>query len=114
MSRDHFPSLKEQMLLAMTQRLGAALAESVFEHDLWPVLDAAMTAGELLVARNTTPQVPVHVALIRWLQGISTTVEIIRTYEKTASKSELLKVIYQLEESGARALADAKAVNSST
>lgn len=111
MSREHFPSLKEQMILAMTARLGAPLAKSVFEHDLWPVLDAAMTAGELLVARNTVPQKPVHEALVSWLEVCLGKVALVHEHEATASKRELLNVIYQFEENAARALADAKQVN---
>lgn len=110
MSREHFPSLREQLILAMTQRLGSALAESIFQHDLWPVLDSAMTAGELLVARNTVPQKPVHTAITTWLEGCLAKVHMVHDEEATVSKRQLLYVLYQLQDGAARALADAKAV----
>ena len=48
-------SLRTQLIESMTGRFGDKLAESVFQCDIWPVLSAAMDAGELLVARNKVP-----------------------------------------------------------
>ena len=103
-------SLRTQLIESMTGRFGDKLAESVFQCDIWPVLSAAMDAGELLVARNTTPQKPVHRALTEWLEGCLTVVGKIKANEFTVSRKELLKVLYQLSDGAAHALKDAKMV----
>ena len=103
-------SLRVQLIDAMKPRFGDKLAESVFQHDIWPVLSAAMDAGELLVARNTTPQKPVHRALTEWLEGCLTVVGKIKTNEFTVSRKELLNVLYQLSDGASQALKDAKMV----
>ncbi len=108
MSREHFPSLKEQMIKAMEQRLGAPLAKSVFDHDLWPVLDAAMTAGDLLVARNTVPQTPVHKALVQWMENSLKVITFVRKEEAAVSRRAALRIIYQIEDGAQRALNDAR------
>ena len=88
------------------------MAEATFERALWPVLDAAMKAGELLVARNTTPAVPVNEALVTWLEGCCRVIALIRKEGHTASRKELLGVISQLGHGAEQALADAKAKKS--
>lgn len=110
MGREHSESLKQQLIEAMASRFDIALAKSVFECDLWPVLDAAMTAGELLVARNTVPQQPVHEAITAWLQVAIWTAQRARFEEATISKNQLLKILHNLEISCEKALAEAKMV----
>ena len=100
-----------QLIEAMTQRLGAPLADSVFQHDLWPVLDKAMEAGELLVARNTVKQLPVDTALKTWLEGCLVVIATVHQQEKTISKGGLLKLLYDLEASATRAMQDCKAID---
>lgn len=113
MSREHQVSLRAQLIEAMTQRLGSGVAESVFQNDLWPVLDKAMDAGELLVARNTVKQLPVHQGITQWLEVVGWTIQHIRNEEHVVSKATLLKVLYQLDESCKTALSDAKLVSGS-
>jgi|GEM_PF-3791001 len=103
-------SLRVQLIDAMKARFGDKLAESVFQHDIWPVLSAAMDAGELLVARNTVPQKPVHEAVVSWLEACCGVITLVHQNEPTASKRELLNVLYQLEEGATRAIADARAI----
>lgn len=103
-------SLRKQLIDAMTARLGAPMAESVFQHDLWPVLQAAMKAGELLVARNTEPQIPVHRAVEGWLEGVLNVCTTVKLDEHVISKRQLLNIMADLERIGRQALADAKAI----
>lgn len=103
-------SLRVQLIAAMAPRLQQPLAESVFDHDLWPVLQAAMKAGELLVARNTGPQIPVADAIQGWLEGVLIVVTRVREDEKIISKAKLLKILFDLERIAQRALTDAKAL----
>ena len=103
-------SLEKQLIDAMTQRLGGPLAESVFKHDLWPVLDAAMTAGELLLSRATTPPKPVDEALELWLTQTVARLETIQTYIHTASKAQLIKMLNDIRSSAENALSDTKAI----
>lgn len=104
-------SLRSQIIEALTPRLGQGVAASVFQHDLWPVLDAAMKAGELLVHRATTPQKPVHEALVEWLEGCCGVIALMHSHEATVPKAQLMKTLYQLEAGAAKALADARAIN---
>lgn len=110
MSRQHQESLKTQLIVAMEGRFGHELAKSVFEHDLWPVLDAAMTAGELLVARNTIPQKPVHEAITIWLEATCVVIKAMLQDEYTVSRAELIKAMYQLLDGAQRALVEAQSV----
>lgn len=114
MSRQHFPSLKEQLIKAMwdTPELGLSTerATEIFEVALWPVLDAAMTAGELLVSRATTPQKPVAVALRDWLRGCITVVANLKKVEPTVSKRELLNILYTMDKMAQLALRDVEEV----
>lgn len=106
-------SLKEQLIAAMAPRLQRPLAESVFEHDLWPVLERAMDAGGLLLARNTVKQLPVHEAIIRWLEATLYGLMFVQADPHTISKAKLLDVLSQLVIQASRALEDAKRINSS-
>lgn len=110
MSRTHAESLKEQLIAAMAGRLGRPVAESVFQHDLWPVLDAAMTAGELLVARNTVPQKPVHEAITLWLHRFLYETDASMANMATVSRRDLLDVIANARASCQIALKDAAMV----
>lgn len=107
MSRPHVESLRAQLTTAMATRLGSALAESVFQHDLWPVLDKAMTAGELLVARNTDPQIPVHTAIRRYMNGCLSVFEKVRAQNSTIKRHELMQLVYSFEDGVRQALKDA-------
>lgn len=88
----------------------SAHGHEVFDECLWPILQAAMKAGELLVARNTGPQIPVAQAILGWLEGVITVVNRVREDEKIISKAKLLKILYDLEQIGQRALTDARAL----
>lgn len=104
-------SLRVQLIAAMEERLGKQLAASVFQHDLWPVLEAAMKAGELLVHRNTGPvQKPVHEAITSWLEVVGWTVSKIKAVEPTVSKRELLDFVYDLDGQCKIALGEARMV----
>lgn len=104
-------SLRAQLIEAMTGRLGPQLAESVFTHDLWPVLDAAMTAGELLVDRNTVAPKPIDEAIVDWLKESLGIIKNVHQFEGYISKKRALKLLFQLEASAYVALRDAEAVN---
>lgn len=106
MSRAHQENLKEQLIASMTKRMGRKLAESIFQCDLWPVLDKAMTAGELMVARNTQPVIPVPVAIEKWLRDCVAIIGKVQPVENTVSRKEVFRLLYQLEHSAMRALAD--------
>ena len=101
-------NLKKQLIDAMAPRLGQLLAESVFQCDLWPVLQAAMKAGDLLVARNTEPQKPVADAIQGWLEGVITVVARVKQDEKTISRAQVLKILFDLDKVAQQALTDAK------
>jgi hypothetical protein len=103
-------SLRTQLIDAMAPRLERPLATSVFDHDLWPVLQAAMKAGELLVARNTVEQKPVADAILGWLEGVLTVVARVKQDEKIISRAQCLKILFDLERIAQRALTDAKAL----
>lgn len=104
-------SLRIQLIAAMEHRFGKQLAESVFQCDIWPVLEAAMKAGELLVHRNTGPvQKPVSDALTSWLEVVHWTVSKIKAVEPTVSKRELLKFVYDLDDQCTIALGEARMV----
>lgn len=116
MSREHFPSLRDQLIDALVQD-GSAFshrsnAEAFFDARLWPVLDKAMEAGELLVARNTKPQKPVHEAVTFWLHEVVSTIERLRGIQHTVSKRGLLDALFYLQKSAQTALADAGSVQS--
>lgn len=103
-------SLRAQLIEAMTERLGAPMAESVFQLDLWPVLEAAMKSGELLVHRATVPQKPVAECITSWLIQCVSVIERIKAQEHTVSKATALKTLYLLAVSAEEACHDAKAV----
>jgi hypothetical protein len=104
-------SLKKQLIDAMSGRLGLGVAESVFNHDLWPVLEAAMKAGELLVSRNTQEQIPVAAAIKGWLEGCVTVMARIREDEHTVSKRQLLRVLFELDAVAQQALKDSETIS---
>lgn len=99
-------SLRKQLIDAMCFKLQRNEAEKLFDVAVWPVLDAAMTAGELLVSRNTQPTVSVPEAVQTWLEGVLKVVAEVRAVEATVSKRELLVLLYKMEQNGAKALAD--------
>lgn len=107
--RTHF-SLREQLIAAMAPRLQRPLAESVFENDLWPVLEAAMAAGALVVARKAPKQLPVAEGIMQWLEAIGWWVSRVKNEEDVISKRKLLDEIYKLDEQARAALTDARAV----
>lgn len=108
---NHAESLRAQLIDAMCFKLGRNAAERLFDTALWPVLESAMKAGELLVHRNTGPvQKPVHEAITAWLGVVNYTVMRVKAEEPTVSKAELLKLLYDLDENCQRALAEAKMV----
>ena len=110
MSLNNRDSLRQQIIEAMTHRLGANLAESVFTLDLWPILEAAMQAGELLVARKTIEQKPIADGIIIWLMQCLSTIEVIKAGEAQISRRRALDTLYQLAVSAEQAVSDAKAV----
>ena len=83
----------------------------IFDNAIMPVLTAAMKAGELLLHRATTPQKPVAEAIMDWLDACCSMTAKLHGLEDTASKRELLRIIYQLEENAIKALADARKIN---
>lgn len=109
------PSLRQQIIEAIKgapapdQEYGAA--ECLFDHHIMPVLQKAMDAGTLLVGRNTKDRVPVHKAVMSWLESVVGHVMMIRTEEATISRRQLLKIIYQFGDNAERALADAAKIN---
>jgi len=88
--------------------------DDIFDEAIMPVLDAAMKAGELLMHRATTPQLPVNDSIMAWLQGCCAVIAGIHLEEHTVSKRELLKVLYQLEAGANTAVAEARSVNQNT
>lgn len=115
MSRQHQDSLRQQLIDAMKDYgIGASPCspELVFEKALWPVLDKAIEAGELLVHRNTGPvQKPVHEAITAWLEVVGWTVQKVKAEEHTVSKAILLKLLYDLDTQCQVALSEAKMVS---
>lgn len=99
-------SLRTQLIYAMTPCLGEELAENVFQHDIWPVLSAAMDAGELLVARNTQATVSIPEALKTFVAGTVLLSEQVKNKEATVLRSDLLKMVLHLGEQAKQALAD--------
>jgi hypothetical protein len=85
-----------------------AYVVQMFDNAIMPVLTAAMEAGELLLHRATTPQKPVADAIMDWLDACCAMTAKLHGLEDTASKRELLRIIYQLEENAIKALADAR------
>lgn len=111
-------SLRKQIIDAMTKYMNEHrligqtheyVSSSLFENAVMPVLDAAMKAGELLLHRATTPQKPVPDAIMEWLQACCDVVEKLHPLEATASKRELLTLLYKLEDNAKQALAEARA-----
>lgn len=82
----------------------------MFDEAIMPVLQAAMKAGELLVTRNTQPQIPVAEAIQGWLEGVLTVVARVKQNEKTISRAQVLKILFDLERVAQQALTDAKAL----
>lgn len=111
MSREHFPSLREQLIKSLGDKMNDyKLAEKVFDECLWPVLDKAMTAGEFLVARNTVPQMPVHAAITDWLIQVIAHVEMLKGNEAIISKAKLLSNLKELAENAEMALVQARSI----
>lgn len=117
MSREHAHSLRQQLIEAIAchdsvidKMNSKAFAERFFQEAIWPTLDRAMEAGELLVARNTVKQTPVDIALKLWLNGCIATIGVVREHENVISKAALLKMLYSLDENATRALRDANAL----
>ena len=94
--------------------LGECYIEQIFDCAIMPVLDAAMKAGELLLHRATTPQKPVAEAIMDWLDECCAMTNKLHGLEDTASRRELLRIIYQLEENAIKALADARRIQADT
>lgn len=106
-------SLRTQLVDSMADRFGRSMAESVFQCELWPVLEAAMKAGELLVHRATVPQVQVSESIISWLTLTISKIEHVLLVESTVSRAQVIGMLKQLAVSGGEALKDAKSVNES-
>ena len=109
-------SLRTQIIEAMNNHSKTGLADNadMFDLAIMPVLDAAMKAGELLLHRATTPQKPVNESIVAWLDGCCTVIATVHHQESTASKRELLSILYQLEEAAIIALADSKKLMTET
>lgn len=112
------PSLRTQIIEAMRNscceycgKEGTINVEAMFDNAIYPVLEKAMDAGALLVGRNTKDRIPVHKAVLDWLQAVESHVQFIERNESTVSKRSLLKVIYQLGKSASNALHDANKIN---
>lgn len=105
-------SLRTQLIDALVKSgRTQTMSEAMYDGYLWPVLERAMEAGELLVHRNTGPvQKPVHEAITSWLEVVGWTVSKIKAVEPTVSKRDLLKFVYDLDEQCKVALAEAKTV----
>lgn len=109
-------SLRTQIIEAMQEyKLAnyyrADVPESeVFDKAIMPVLEAAMKAGELLLHRATTPQRPVADGIVFWLTSCQQIISGVRQVENTVSRREVLKILYELEESAIVALNDARAI----
>lgn len=114
MSVNDKDSLKEQIIASMADRLGRKMAESVFQCDIWPVLDAAMTAGELLVARNTQPTKTVPEAVEEWLEGTIAIIDKALKCKDEMSRGECITMIKQLNHSAKLALREIKIKNGTT
>lgn len=105
------PSLREQILEQMRPYLDRGLkAEEIFDRGIMPVLQRAMDAGTLLVGRNTKDRIPMHTAVMHWLEEVAGHVMMIRKEEATVSRRQLLKIIYQFGDNAERALSDAKKI----
>lgn len=115
-------SLRQQIIDAMnahTKLMGwgdrtPTFNINMFDEAIMPVLDAAMTAGELLLHRVTTPQKPVNESIVDWLEACCAMVGSVHRLEHTASKRELLRLLYSLEENAIIAVADARALKPET
>lgn len=110
-------SLRVQLIDAMAAHVSIKdminhrhFAERFFEEAIWPTLDAAMKAGELLVARNTTPPKSVNEALVTWLEAVVAVVQKVKDADN-ATRRELIDLLYSLDRNCQVALAAAKAVN---
>lgn len=100
--------LRTQLLDAMYTRLGSTLATEVFDCDLWPVLEKAIEAGELLVWRNTQPVVPVPEAITTWLKAVVNKIDGMRPFMTRMSRKEALNLIIQLHDQAKKALEDSQ------
>lgn len=104
-------SLRAQIISAMNDYYRGkrfCSNEELFDLAIMPVLSAAMTAGELLLHRATTPPKPVNDALIEWLEGCCKVVGSIQMDESIISRKQALNTLYQLESSAQQALVEAK------
>lgn len=115
-------SLRIQIIAAMNQyALQKGWADrsfefnaEMFEEAIFPVLDAAMKAGELLMHRATTPVLPVSDGIMVWLEQVTAMIADLHTREDTVSRRTLLNALYQFEESANMALADARVLKRET
>lgn len=82
--------------------------DTMFDEAIMPVLDAAMKAGELLMHRATTPQLPVRDAIYVWLEGTCASMERMQAEADTLSRREMLQLLSHIASSANIALADAK------
>lgn len=100
-------SLRYQLIEAIACHEGwEESAIALYDEAIWPILKAAMEAGELLVSRNTAVRVPVHEAAVNWIHGMAALAKTVRADEDIISKRTLLNIVYKLEESAQRALND--------
>lgn len=102
------PNLRDQIIEAIALHQGwEESAEILFDKAIMPVLQRAIDAGALIVGRNTGPRIPIHQAVMVWLEQVTGHVMMIRTEEATISRRQLLKILYQFGDNAEKALADA-------
>lgn len=109
------PSLRAQIIEAIEKfnilvDSDDSIAADMFDRAIMPVLQKAMDAGQLLVGRNTKDRIPVHTAVMRWLEQVVGHVRMIEQEEATISRRQLLKIISQFGETAQLAVNDAKRI----
>ena len=111
---EYMPSLKEQLIKALEKSprayLSQSVAKNIFEYDLWPILEASINNGNLLLVRNTGLQKPVGEAIEEWLKTVLWFCQRIRADEATISRRKAIDLIYQFEREAQKALTDAQRV----
>lgn len=86
------------------------VAEALFDLSIWPVLERAIDAGQVLFARKPTGK-PIDVAILGWMRATLTAIVGLRGMEHTVSRRQLLDSLYNFEASAREALADAERQN---
>lgn len=122
--KDNHAGLRQQLIDAMAsgllprlngmmneKPLSETIATEIFDAKLWPILESAIDAGEVLFARPEAPQPTISNSIIAWMKRVTVLAFNIECDKHTLSRAKAIKLLIGLGEQAERALKDAEAIN---